>query len=300
MDLNIENITNIIMEMEDEQVDKDIEPLSISDKLLIAKAKAFNSSIYVGNLDHSVTKQELNELFCRCGCIKKIKIPKVNGLPKGHAFIEFLVEYSIYEATTLNGTYLGDKPIEVSPRNMDRHGSKVHETAMEVQIIDENCKPSTSMSIDDKEETRNNCIYVGNLDPKVTKTDLGEHFFKCGFIENISIPVCETTGLPEGHAYIDFYEENSVFAATCMDGTYLGDKPIQVHSNTPANTSRPYTNGFGPSPEVEDSNEEDEQEEESEDSSSIDAEMTAEELAEWQRSEAVMRVRRWRLTSKPY
>ncbi|XP_017780429.1 PREDICTED: polyadenylate-binding protein 2-like [Nicrophorus vespilloides] len=169
-------------------------------------------------------------------------------------------------------------------------------------------KSSMSLSIRDrllidKVKSFNNCIYVGNLDHRITKKELEVHFSRCGYINNIRILVSMIKGLHQGHAYIEFFDENSLFVASCLDGTYLYNKPIEVlprKSNGPVSTSRYYTNIFGPFSDVEDFYKVEEEEEKESDDSSVDGEMTKEEMARWQRNEAVMRVRRWRVTQKPY
>ena len=47
-------------------------------------------SIYVGNLSHEVSQEDLNEVFTEYGTVKSVHIPsdRETGRPRGFAFVE--------------------------------------------------------------------------------------------------------------------------------------------------------------------------------------------------------------------
>lgn len=47
-------------------------------------------SVYVGNLDYDVTKEQLNEVFTDYGTVKRVHLPvdRETGRPRGFGFVE--------------------------------------------------------------------------------------------------------------------------------------------------------------------------------------------------------------------
>mmetsp|Transcript_22449 Transcript_22449/g.39778 ORF Transcript_22449/g.39778 Transcript_22449/m.39778 type:complete len:202 (+) Transcript_22449:403-1008(+) len=81
--------------------------------------------IFVGNLDNSVTLEELNDFFKSCGTVNRITIlcDKFTGAPKGFAYMEFAEEEAVEVALGLNETEFKGKPIKVTRKrkNVPRH-----------------------------------------------------------------------------------------------------------------------------------------------------------------------------------
>merc|ERR1719203_876207 len=64
-------------------------------------------SVYVGNVDYSVTPEELQELFAPCGTVNRVTIlcDKFKN-PKGYAHVEFAETDAVEPAVALNETEL--------------------------------------------------------------------------------------------------------------------------------------------------------------------------------------------------
>jgi len=75
-------------------------------------------SVYVGNVDYSSTKEELDSLFSACGVVNRVTIltDKFTGHPKGFAYIEFADANSVQHATLLNDTEFKGRQLKVTPK----------------------------------------------------------------------------------------------------------------------------------------------------------------------------------------
>ena len=75
------------------------------------------NSIWVGNLDQTVTEEKLNKEFSVCGQIVKITIPtKAGRYPTKYAYIEFMNPSSVEVALKLNDHLFCGKNIEVKKK----------------------------------------------------------------------------------------------------------------------------------------------------------------------------------------
>lgn len=85
--------------------------------------------IYVGNLSHDITEEELRAEFEASGKVESVSIvaDKYTGQPKGFAFVEMpLVSEGQAAITALNGKTVKDRALVVNaarPRPDDRGGS---------------------------------------------------------------------------------------------------------------------------------------------------------------------------------
>jgi RNA recognition motif-containing protein len=74
-------------------------------------------SIYVGNLNHKVSEEEIKELFADFGEVKSVKIIKDNftGKSRGFAFVEMENDAKVQEAIdALNETEFFERTIVVN------------------------------------------------------------------------------------------------------------------------------------------------------------------------------------------
>lgn len=73
--------------------------------------------LYVGNLSYSITEDALRDAFAQIGEVQSAKIinDAATGRSKGFGFIEMAADEDAEKAiTTLNGTNLGERTINVS------------------------------------------------------------------------------------------------------------------------------------------------------------------------------------------
>lgn len=85
--------------------------LSLEEKIEID-----NRSVYIGNVDYGATAEELEAHFHGCGTINRVTIlcNKVDGHPKGFAYIEFGAKEYVETALAMNETLFRGRQIKVS------------------------------------------------------------------------------------------------------------------------------------------------------------------------------------------
>ncbi|ELP94788.1 RNA-binding protein SGN1, putative [Entamoeba invadens IP1] len=83
-----------------------------------------NRSICVRNLDYSITKEQLEQLFSTVGDVKTVTIPVDKaGKPKAYAYIELdSVESRERAVTSLTGSKLNDREITVEKKRTNKMG----------------------------------------------------------------------------------------------------------------------------------------------------------------------------------
>lgn len=93
--------------------------LSLEEKMEID-----NRSIYVGNVDYGATAEELEAHFHGCGAINRVTIlcNKIDGHPKGFAYIEFASKDFVETALAMNETLFRGRQIKVSSKRTNRPG----------------------------------------------------------------------------------------------------------------------------------------------------------------------------------
>lgn len=87
--------------------------------------EADGRSIYVGNVDYSVTVDDLTTHFGSCGTIARCTIlcDKWTGHPKGFAYLEFADPAAVAKAVAeMNETLLKNRVIKVLPKRTNIHG----------------------------------------------------------------------------------------------------------------------------------------------------------------------------------
>ncbi|MEU1776971.1 RNA-binding protein [Streptomyces sp. NPDC012842] len=73
--------------------------------------------LYIGNLDFSVTKEDLERKFLECGEVSSVQVPtnKDTGQPRGFAFITMASDEGGRKAiANLNGEPFKGRPLKVS------------------------------------------------------------------------------------------------------------------------------------------------------------------------------------------
>ncbi|XP_060645435.1 nucleolysin TIAR isoform X2 [Drosophila nasuta] len=165
-------------------------------------------TLYVGNLDGSVSEDLLVALFGTMGPVKSCKIIREPGNDP-YAFIE----YSNYQAastalTAMNKRVFLDKEIKVnwatSPGNT----------------------PKTDIS-------SHHHIFVGDLSPEIETETLREAFAPFGEISNCRIVRDPQTMKSKGYAFVSFVKkaeaENAIQA---MNGQWIGSRSIRTNWST--------------------------------------------------------------------
>ncbi|KAI4972505.1 hypothetical protein ZWY2020_003430 [Hordeum vulgare] len=152
-------------------------------------------TVYVSDIDHQVTEEQLAALFINVGQVVDCRMCGDPNSVLRFAFIEFTDEEGARAALTLSGTVLGYYPVRVLPSK----------TAIAP------VNPTFLPRSDDEREMCARTIYCTNIDKKVSQADV-KLFFEsiCG-------------------------EAESATAALNCSGVILGSLPIRVSpSKTPA------------------------------------------------------------------
>ncbi|KAI0146936.1 hypothetical protein GGR57DRAFT_279629 [Xylariaceae sp. FL1272] len=81
-------------------------------------------SIFVGNVDYSVSPEEIQAHFQSCGSINRVTIllDKFTGNPKGYAYVEFTEPSLVAQALVLNDSVLKGRNIKVTPKRTNIPG----------------------------------------------------------------------------------------------------------------------------------------------------------------------------------
>ncbi|XP_037947804.1 nucleolysin TIAR-like [Teleopsis dalmanni] len=165
-------------------------------------------TLYVGNLDASVSEELLIALFSSMGPVKNCKIIREPGNDP-YAFIE----YTTYQAATtaltaMNKRLFLDKEIKVnwasSPGN----------------------QPKTDIS-------SHHHIFVGDLSPEIETETLREAFAPFGEISNCRIVRDPQTMKSRGYAFVSFVKKaEAENAITAMNGQWIGSRSIRTNWST--------------------------------------------------------------------
>ncbi|KAK4436185.1 Polyadenylate-binding protein-interacting protein 12 [Sesamum alatum] len=180
-------------------------------------------TVYVSDIDHQVTEEQLAALFISCGQVVDCRVCGDPNSVLRFAFVEFTDEEGARNALSLSGTMLGYYPVRVLPSK----------TAIAP------VNPTFLPRSEDEREMCARTIYCTNIDKKVTQADV-KLFFEsiCGEVHRLRL-------LGDYHhstriAFVEFVMAESAIAALNCSGAVLGSLPIRVSpSKTPVRPRAP-------------------------------------------------------------
>lgn len=180
-------------------------------------------TVYVSDIDHQVTEEQLAALFINCGQVVDCRVCGDPNSVLRFAFVEFTDEEGARNALSLAGTMLGYYPVRVLPSK----------TAIAP------VNPTFLPRSEDEREMCARTIYCTNIDKKVTQADV-KLFFEsfCGEVYRLRL-------LGDYHhstriAFVEFVMAESAIAALNCSGAVLGSLPIRVSpSKTPVRPRAP-------------------------------------------------------------
>jgi cold-inducible RNA-binding protein len=82
--------------------------------------------LYVGNLPHQITEEQLKDLFSEAGHVISVKIitDRATGLPRGFGFIEMETKLAGQKAISMINGWTGDgRPLAVNEAKPPQKGS---------------------------------------------------------------------------------------------------------------------------------------------------------------------------------
>uniref|UniRef100_A0A5B6Z423 Putative polyadenylate-binding protein-interacting protein 12-like n=1 Tax=Davidia involucrata TaxID=16924 RepID=A0A5B6Z423_DAVIN len=190
---------------------------------LAQREEIIRRTVYVSDIDHQVTEEQLAALFISCGQVVDCRVCGDPNSVLRFAFVEFTDEEGARNALSLAGTMLGYYPVRVLPSK----------TAI---------APVNSTFLPRSEDEREMCartIYCTNIDKKVTLTDV-KLFFEsiCGEVQRLRLlgDYNHSTRI----AFVEFVMAQSAIAALNCSGAVLGSLPIRVSpSKTPVRPRAP-------------------------------------------------------------
>jgi RNA recognition motif-containing protein len=171
-------------------------------------------TVFVSNLEFKVDEKKLEDIFSQFGEIKEVRLVRnFKGLSKGYAYIEFTTIESVKKALKSDRMKIEDRPTFIS--ELDKRTKFKY--------------PS---------EIEKNKLFVKNLAPEVTESDLRKVFEKYGGLKDIRI-VTYRNGHSKGSAYVEFVDELTASQALKADAMLLAGRNIEVAISNPAASKKP-------------------------------------------------------------
>lgn len=164
-------------------------------------------TIYVGNLDSSVTEEFVTTLFGQIGLVTKTKvICDSSNANDPYAFIEFVDHYTATQALqAMNKRLLLDKEMKVNWAT----------------------KPGTLLKTDTSKHFH---VFVGDLSPEIDNRSLKEAFEPFGELSDTKVIRDMQTLKSKGYGFISYPKrEEAERAIEQMNGQWLGRRTIRTN-----------------------------------------------------------------------
>jgi len=174
-------------------------------------------TVYVCDIENSVTEEQLAGLFISCGEVIDCRICGDPNSTLRFAFVEFTSEVSATNALTLNGAVLNFQQLQVLP-------SKTSIVPVNPVYL-----PQSSNEL----EVCSRTVYVTNIDRVIDRKSLTMFFEQtCGSVSKSR--VLGQSHFPTRIAFVEFARAESAMGALNCSGAILGKFPIRVSpSKTP-------------------------------------------------------------------
>ncbi|KAE8802788.1 polyadenylate-binding protein-interacting protein 9-like [Hordeum vulgare] len=178
-------------------------------------------TIYVGDIDHTVTEEMLAGLFGICGVVVDCRLCGHPTSGFRFAFIEFQYQEDAFVALHFDGIIIGRRPLKVAPSR----------TAI-VPI-----KHSFLPQSEDEKERSSRTVYCTNIENMVTAVELKDFFQTYfGLVSRVRLLGHSNHGTKI--AFVEFVEVNGAIIALRSSGIYMRGLAIRViPSKTPIRTT---------------------------------------------------------------
>eukprot|EP01130_Rhizamoeba_saxonica_P016278 TRINITY_DN7493_c0_g1_i1.p1 TRINITY_DN7493_c0_g1~~TRINITY_DN7493_c0_g1_i1.p1 ORF type:complete len:542 (+),score=128.34 TRINITY_DN7493_c0_g1_i1:163-1788(+) len=104
---------------------------------------------------------------------------------------------------------------------------------------------SNNRNNNNSSSNKENNLYVGNLDPRVTTDLLWEIFGVAGKIANVKIIYDKETGAPQGYGFVDFFDrETAEIALSQLNGCKIMEREVKVNWATSGSKREDTSNHF--------------------------------------------------------
>lgn len=167
-----------------------------------------NKTLYVGNLDGSVTEDLIMMLFGQLGEVKTCKMFRERPSDP-YCFVEFNEHLTALNAITMmNDKMLQNRKMRVNWVTFQRNKNEQY------------TKVDTS---------QHHHVYVGDLSPEIDEQTLREAFQVFGEISDVKVVKDQQTLQPRGYGFVVFVKKMDAEAALAsMNGQWLGGKMIKT------------------------------------------------------------------------
>jgi len=166
-------------------------------------AEHLDRRVVVANLPTSATRQELRELFERCGTVHSARLfVNAKGVFRGVGFVTFESDAEFQEALKVNGTEFKKQTLRV-----------------------EKADPPPK-----KAETS---VFVGGLPFTAEEAKIRRHFKSCGDIKDVRMQEDRVRKKFNGVAFIQFKTEVAAQAALKLDRSAFGGRSLLVKMANP-------------------------------------------------------------------
>lgn len=169
------------------------------------------TTVYVGNIDPKVTREQLYELFVQVSPISRIRYPKdkVLQIHQGYAFIEFYTsEDSNYVSQLMNNTVqLYDRMLKVRKANNQPMNGTTSTNSVDVTV-----QPIAK-------------VFVKNLDSSIDESHLSRLFGKFGsLVKDIEIFYLSNGELRCAYVYFKDFDDSDNAIATLNNQLVVNKK----------------------------------------------------------------------------
>lgn len=164
-------------------------------------------TLYVGNLDHSVTEELILALFGQIGPVKGCKIIREPGGGDPYCFVEFTHHDAASAALTA-----------MNRRNCLGKEMKV------------NWATSSGSQHGKVDTSQHHHIFVGDLSPEIETETLRTAFAPFGEISDCRVVKDMVTGKSKGYGFVSFVrKKDATTAIEQMNGQWLGSRSIRTN-----------------------------------------------------------------------
>jgi len=169
-------------------------------------------TLYVGNLDNSVTEELILALFGQIGPVKGCKIIREAGGSDPYCFVEFTHHQAASHALTA----------------MNRR--RCMEKEMKVNWATNPCTNGPSFPSGKVDTSQHHHIFVGDLSPEIDTDTLRNAFTPFGEISDCRVVKDMTTNRSKGYGFCSFVKKTDAQTAIdTMNGQWLGSRSIRTN-----------------------------------------------------------------------
>ncbi|PIA47867.1 hypothetical protein AQUCO_01400454v1 [Aquilegia coerulea] len=201
------------------------QPVQSIQQQQVVAIQGLNASLYVGDLEQSVTEAQLYDLFSQVAAVVSIRVCKdqIRRVSLGYGYVNFHNTQDARNAMELfNFTPVNGKPIRIMFSHRD---------------------PSTRKS-------GHANVFIKNLDTSIDNRTLNDIFAAYGTVLSCKVEK-DSNGESKGYGFVQFeQEEASEKAIKSLNGMLINDKPVYVaqhvrrQERNQANGSQKFTNVY--------------------------------------------------------